>query len=154
MNAVSSALSPPLNRRSSRERGSAAVEAAVMFPVWILIMGACFDLGLGYLASHQLQAIARQTARQAAALMPYSYFAAESVRYNSDVELSRVPALSSTVLQLNPPMDVPSDAVTDKVVEARASGVYRFHFLRMIGLREITLQESATARYEWQVEKR
>jgi Flp pilus assembly protein TadG len=61
----------PRSRRTGRQsharcrRGAAAVEAAIVLPVFLLIILGTLDLGLAVFHDNMLSAIARRTARQA-----------------------------------------------------------------------------------------
>jgi TadE-like protein len=112
---------PPSRGRTARDRGSAAVEFALVLPVLLLILFGIIDFGRALNAQIELTGAAREGARLAA--LGYSSAAVQAR------VVAAAPSLSGVTVTVAASCPAGSGPAADAQVDAR----YRFSFITPIG---------------------
>jgi uncharacterized membrane protein len=124
------------------ERGQAIAWVAVFLPMLLVTLGLVIDGGLAFAARRDLQDEADAAAQAGAMQLDQTTYDT-----SGSVQLDPDGAHQAALQYLSAHADVvPSVAVTSDTVQVTVRKSWRTAFIRLFGVREITMSASATAR--------
>jgi Flp pilus assembly protein TadG len=124
------------------ERGQAIAWVAIFLPALLVVLGLVIDVGLAFAARRDLQDEADAAAQAGAMQIDQTTYDA-----TASVQLEPDQARQAALQYLSAHADVsPSVVVTSDSVQVTVRKSWRTAFIRLFGVREITMSASATAR--------
>jgi Flp pilus assembly protein TadG len=130
-----------MSREREDERGQAIAWVAVVLPALLVVLGLVLDGGLAFAARRDLQDVADAAAQAGAMQVDQTTYAA-----TANVQLDPEQARQAATRSLSAHADVtPGVAVGSDWVQVTARKSWPTVFVRLFGVREMTMTATATA---------
>lgn len=136
-----------MKQKSFTELGASAVEAAILVPLMLALLGSILDYSIFLYVNHQVDHAVREGARYAVTQNP---FVTANVTNRVNMALAQAPFITDVSVTVTPPTDRSDDLISDKMLSVNVTAKCPSIFMRLVNSNSHVINSKVISRYEWQ----